>query len=553
MENWLEIERLVVEHVATHSILGLALAIVDGEEVVYARGFGTTSVEAGGQPVTPDTLFGIGSISKTLLATLIMRLVDIGTLDLDAPVVGYLTGFSFSDPELGRTVTLRHLLSHTSGLPSAGKDWGPPDRDALERFVWDQLATYAFVAEPGRVHLYSSTAICLAGYVAEVVTGRPYRDLINELVCAPLGMERTTFDHAVAMTHPLALPHEKIDDQLRVVHRFADNRSGDPSSFAFSTALDLANLAVVHLNAGHFRGQRFLSPGAVAAMQTPVVTIPKLGASHPFAHLNSGYGMGVQTGAYQGERVVRHGGISQSFNCFFELLPDRRRGFVALTNWSQGQELLELVIGLYDRLIDRQSRGVELVVPPTPLLDRADRARWARHDGTYLNAGAGRLVAIRLRDGEILLTENENQFLLTPRAPDHFTYVDGSNGTGLVSFLADENAPTEYLYLAGEPYRRVALDPSVATDPSAWAPYAGLYRDVTNLDPMSGLRIRYNGGELMLDDEGQDERCRPLNQTTFLSSWGMIEFIVRDDGEVSSLILGKATRYERVTTEDATQ
>src|SRR5205823_9271156 len=117
-----------------------------------------------------------------------------------------------------------------------------------------------FVAEPGRVHLYSNTAVTLAGHVAEVVTGRTYRDLVDALVCVPLEMERTTFDHAVAMTYPLALPHEEAEGQLRTRHRWTDNLSGDPSSFLNSTALDLANLAIVQLNGGRSKDQEFLTP-----------------------------------------------------------------------------------------------------------------------------------------------------------------------------------------------------------------------------------------------------------------------------------------------------
>jgi CubicO group peptidase (beta-lactamase class C family) len=78
-----------------------------------------------------------------------MRLVERGQLDLDGPVLLYVPGFGFSDPELGARMTLRHLLSHSSGLAAGGKDFGPPDRDALARFVHEQLSRYAFVAEPG--------------------------------------------------------------------------------------------------------------------------------------------------------------------------------------------------------------------------------------------------------------------------------------------------------------------------------------------------------------------------------------------------------------------
>ena len=169
MLNIYELEQRIAQDIQARRMVGMALAIVQGGEVTYARGFGITSVEDAGLPITPSTLFCIGSISKTLTATLVMRLVEAGKLDLDAPVLTYLPGYAFRNPKWGQAVTLRHVLSHTTGLPSAGKDFGPRDPDALRRFVWDEIARYGFVAKPGKVHLYSNTVIVLAGHLAEVV------------------------------------------------------------------------------------------------------------------------------------------------------------------------------------------------------------------------------------------------------------------------------------------------------------------------------------------------------------------------------------------------
>src|SRR4051794_38347623 len=104
-------------------LLGAALAVIDRDDTTVA--VGRTSVEDEGVAVTPTTLFDLGSIAKTFCAALVMRLVEAGALDLDRPVEQSLPGFAFDDREHGPRVTLRHLLSHSSGLPSAGKDWGP--------------------------------------------------------------------------------------------------------------------------------------------------------------------------------------------------------------------------------------------------------------------------------------------------------------------------------------------------------------------------------------------------------------------------------------------
>ena len=117
-----------------------------------------------------------------------MRLVEEGRLDLDLPVVDYLQGFPFRHGEYGQRVTLRHLLSHTSGLPMGGREFGLDTDDALARAIWEEIPHCRFLAPPGLVTNYSNTVFCMAGYIAEAVMGRSYDDLLAEYLCDPLGM-----------------------------------------------------------------------------------------------------------------------------------------------------------------------------------------------------------------------------------------------------------------------------------------------------------------------------------------------------------------------------
>lgn len=534
--------QLIQEYIDRDQILGLSIAVLNGGEMAYGGGFGLTSVEEG-RWVTPGTLFGIGSISKTLLAVLILRLVEAGFLDLDTPVIDYLPDFHFSRRDYGERVTLSHLLSHTSGLPGAGKDWGPPGSEALKQFVHEQLAHHSFLAPPGRIHLYSSTAITLAGYVAEAVCGRPYRELLAELVLQPLGMARTTFDHASAMTYPLALPHEPgADGRPAVTHRLVDNAAGEPSGFAFSSALDLANLALMLLGRGRFRGQEFLRPESVARMFDPLAERPMPGARHPLSTLYAGYGLGLQTGTYGGQRVVRHGGVSQSYNCFFELLPDLGKGMVVLTNYSQEPQLSELVVRLYDRLLGLPDRKVTFLPPPQP--DETARVEDMKHyTGAYLNVEYGRLIRFHFNDKSLWIEEDGTQNRLRAIIARDF-YSEVEEGPRLpVAFVPENGAPAHYVYVAGQPFIRFELNEVYQPDRDELAPFAGLYRDPTNLDPSAVLEIRLENGALMLQGDGADEGLRPLAPGVFLSSLGLIEF-VHQNGKVRYLILGRATRYD---------
>lgn len=523
--NIYRLEQRIQQYVAAQKMVGLALAVVQGTEITYARGFGMTSVEDGGLPVTPHTLFCIGSISKTLTATLVMRLVEQGTLDLDVPIVAYLPGFTFSDPELGQRVTLRHVLSHTTGLPSGGKDFGPRDPDALRRFVWDELQRYEFIAEPGDVFLYSNTVIVLAGYVAEVVTGKRYEQLVQGLVFESLQMRRSTFDRTVAMTYPLALAHEVgADGALRTKHRFTDNVSGNPAGFGISSTLDLANFALMHLNEGRFGDTRVLSPASVAQMHAPYANLYAPG-------VESGYGLALYTGTYKGVRQVLHGGLLESYNCFLTLFPDRRVGVILQCNYDDGSEIVDLVKSIYDDLLDlpRGASRAEVAL--------LDRSSWPWHVGTYLSVHAG-LARVGIVADLLMLERNGEATPLTA-VGDGLYQVDRTP----VGFVPEEAGPTRYLVIDSQPYRRFERDTSFVPDPVAWVDYPGTYAE-WEIDP-SPLHVRVAEGKLYVKWWGEEVACTPLSDTSFVSTYGLIEFEATEDGSVI-LITGKAARLYRI-------
>jgi CubicO group peptidase (beta-lactamase class C family) len=227
--------------IARERIPGLALAVVRHGRTVYARGFGLTCTEPHGRPVTPDTLFRIGSVTKPLTGTVVMRLVDEGKLALDTPVRDYVPWFKTSDAKATRTITPRLLLSHTSGLPHDHKPTGPRGDDALERRIREEVPRYPLVAPPGTKFSYSNTGIHVLAFLIETLTGKPYVDAMRDLLFEPLGMRHTTFLPSVALTYPAALGHQLTrKGQLEVEHHYAENVANYASGQAISTVLDLA-------------------------------------------------------------------------------------------------------------------------------------------------------------------------------------------------------------------------------------------------------------------------------------------------------------------------
>src|SRR5215510_1431676 len=169
---------------------GVAVGIVDGD-AEHIAGFGVTSVDHP-LPVDGDTLFQIGSTTKTVTGTVAMRLVEQGRLDLDAPIRTYLPELRLADEAAAAGVTLRHLFSHTAGwVGDYFDDLGNGD-DALAKIV-ERMVELPQITPLGMIWSYNNAGFYLAGRVIEVVTGRTYEAAVQDLVLDPLGMNMSFF------------------------------------------------------------------------------------------------------------------------------------------------------------------------------------------------------------------------------------------------------------------------------------------------------------------------------------------------------------------------
>jgi CubicO group peptidase (beta-lactamase class C family) len=485
----------------------LALAIIKDGALAHMGGFGVTGVEDYALPVTPDTLFCIGSTSKTLTGTMIMRLVERGLLDLDRPIRHYLPTLALHEPGATAAITLRHLLSHTSGLASAYSDYGPRDPGGLAAFVREELPGYQLVARPGQVHFYSNAGLDLAGHIAETVSGIYFPLLVEREVFQPLGMRRSTFDRNVALTYPMALPHRRAaDGALKVEHRLVDNTPGNPAGFAISSVRDLARLALMFINDGAAADGTFLSGAAVREMQRPQADPHNIFCGRK-------YGLTFFTDhRYKGARLVQHGGSMMSYACRFVLLPERRGAVVALTNWSDN--FWPLINGVIDRVFALEGGPHQ----PSPAPD--EPARWPGYAGDYLHVEEGhvsiaidsdRLTLQRLGQAAVALTSVEGGAFLAEHA-------------GVV-FVGGQGEPADFVVIDEQPFRRSGpLIDQAALDPELLAGYAGTYWAESawegRHDPVE-LLVR--DGRLYIAQEGEERPCYPLSPTRFVSAWGSLE------------------------------
>jgi CubicO group peptidase (beta-lactamase class C family) len=170
-----------------HRVPGAALAIGQGDELLdFATGVISNRT---GVAATPDTLFQIGSNTKLMTTTLIMQLVDAGEVELDEPVRRYVPALELAEPGAAEAITIRQLLTHTSGIEGDYfAEFGRGD-DAVERYV-ASLRDIGLVHQPGQMWSYCNSGFVLAGHVAERLTGQPYHQLLRERVCEPLGLRR---------------------------------------------------------------------------------------------------------------------------------------------------------------------------------------------------------------------------------------------------------------------------------------------------------------------------------------------------------------------------
>jgi CubicO group peptidase (beta-lactamase class C family) len=528
MLNFYALEQRIGDRLHAAHVPGLSVAIVYNHEVIYARGFGVTSVEDGGLPVTPQTLFRIGSVTKPLTGTAIMRLVDRGLVRLDAPVREYLPWFMLSEPGAAERVTVRMLLTHTSGIPISGtpldpRTAGSGDPEALAARIRQEIPCLPLVAQPGTLWSYSNGAIHILGHIIEVVTSTFYTQSMYELVFAPLDMSRTTFEPTVAMTYPLAQAHDLLEDgSLRVQHRFANYSAHYPSGQAISTVLDLANFALLHLQHGFYRRNQVLSPEAVAEMHRSHVdffTIPP-----------SGYGLTFFIGTHKGLLRVAHGGAINTFGANFDFLPNAGAAVILLYNRRSATLAAgALVDEIFDLLLHRPAD-----VPPSPV--KPDRDFWPRYVGTYLGSWAG-LARIAVLNDQLILEWNGELVPLEPFRDDLYAGQRQGNeqriSVGFYPPAAGETV-SPYIVVNAMPCRRIDQDVDAACDPTCLHVYVGTYRGPRT------FHLRAEADQLMVRTQESDEwaACISLGEGRFACRYGLLAFATPVDGASPTLTVG---------------
>lgn len=374
---------------ARHRVPGATLAVLhEGEVTAVAYGIlhkGT------GVEVTTDSMFQIGSITKVYTATIVMRLVESGQLQLDTPVASYLPEFSVADPEVTRKVTIRHLLAHTSGIDGDHfLDTGRGD-DCLERYV-ASLAEVRQNHPLGETMSYCNSGYSLLGRIIEKVTGKVWDAALKELLLDPLGLSSTVTLPEEVLRYRAAMGH--VGEGLEDPHpapMWGLMRSVGPAGLICATAADVLAFARLHLDGGVAQdGTRLLKAETVEQMREPQVAVPDpwtLGAHWGLGWILSDWGAGV----------FGHDGNTIGQSAFLRIVPGSGVAVALLTNGGSARDVYQ---ELYTELLSELA-GVSVPAQPEPAAAPApvDTAKFV---GVYERASVR--LEVTAEEGQLRLT-----------------------------------------------------------------------------------------------------------------------------------------------------
>ncbi len=386
------------ELAARHKVVGASLAIrrisdsgkVDDDELVEAA-TGTLNMDTG-YPVTTDSVFQIGSISKVWTTTMVMQLVDEGRLDLDTPVIELLPELRLADQDVATKVTMRHLLTHTSGMDGdVFTDTGRGD-DCLKKYV-DALRDVVQNHPLGATFSYCNSGFILAGRVIEVLTGKTWDQALRERIIEPLGLTHTSTLPEEAILGKVAIGHiSPVPEKApQVTSTFLMPRALGPAGLITATANDVTLFVRMHLRNGKGPGDtQVLSANSTAAMQEHQVELPDKYT------LGDSWGIGWIRFDWDGERLYGHDGSTYGQNAYLKVLPSQGLSVSLLTNGGHSTDLYN---DLY-REIFAEVAGVTMKAQLTPP-DDAPQFALEEYAGTYKRSGL--TSEVTERDGELII------------------------------------------------------------------------------------------------------------------------------------------------------
>ncbi len=458
-----------------YNIPGAVVAVVADGELVFANGYGYADITTQ-SPVDPEaTLFHVGSITKLFTWTAVMQQVEAGTIDLDADVNTYLKDVALPDTYPGRPVTMRHLMTHSAGFEETEVHFAvakPADLYSYRTYCREDIP--ARIYPPGTVTSYSNYGTTLAAVILEDVTGISYNQYVLEKILTPLGMADTVVSYPEA---------PELDDITASGYHYAGGANVavpdtvfviGPAGTISSTATDMAKFVGMHMEEGTLHGATILSAETARLMHAPAF------ANDPRV---SSMCLGFYENHIGGERIITHGGDTDTFHSLLVILPERHAGYFVSYNSAGGNSARnDLLMAFVDHFYYTEA-GTAAGDEPAGLEEA--NAKTATEPSVEKYAGTYQSTRHNYRTFEFYLTPpqqmqveaGEEGTILMSRGgrppvaytevePGVFAQADGAKTyAGNVAFREDANVDVPFLCLENVPIMAFERVPWYGTYP----------------------------------------------------------------------------------------
>lgn len=332
--NWSSLDRYINSSMKDWKVPGASVAIVRDGAIVYMKGFGVRDIRTH-QPVTPDTLFDIGSCSKAFTSADVAILVDEGKMQWDGKVNTYIPFFHLRDPLADQNVTLRDLLTHRTGLPGADLLWYVDPTAARDELI--RKLAYIRPNSGFRTKFeYQNLMYVAAGYAVGQVAHTTWDEFTQSRLFAPLGMiesDTSAIDAQKAPDH--ATPHEQSPDGSVKAISWHNIDSVGPAGSINSSARDMAKWITFQLGDGTYQGKRLISAENMREMHSAQMVISLEGEISKVFFPDSmqlSYGLGWFVQDYRGHQLIIHAGDIDGFATMVVLIPEIHTGYFAVIN-----------------------------------------------------------------------------------------------------------------------------------------------------------------------------------------------------------------------------
>ena len=551
-----ELDQKIPQLLNDFSVPGTAIAIIENGEIILQKGYGYSNIDKETK-VTTTTGFNIGSISKTIAAWGVMKLVQDGKIDLDAPAEKYLTRWRLPKSEFDSdAVTIRRLLSHTAGLSLHGyPGWSPKDKlPTIEESLNGKNngpGRVEIIMEPGTNWKYSGGGFSILQLIIEEVTGQKFEDYMQSEILNPLGMTHSSYTIDDTILKASSLEHNNFAEVIDFELFTAQAAAGLHTTIEDFTKFALASL---YENKKNSKNQQILSAATLEQMMEPAVAS------------NGSYGLGYQVDAINGTSMVLrgHGGANTGWHALFMVDPVSNDGFVMITNggagsniyrqvfcdwiyWKTGESLgnrcniIPSVANKMKQIID--TKGIDNIEEAYLDLKKNQADTYNFSEGQLNQLGYHYLGNAEIEYAVAIFKVNANAF------PNSSNVYD-SYGEALLASGEKEKAIENYL-------KAVELNPGskegikvlkelgvdteglfkeITVDETILQTYVGAYE----LAPEFIIKVSKNGSQLVAQATGQSEfEIYPKSDTVFYLKVveAQVTFNLNEDGQVVSMTL----------------